>query len=358
MAKQPTVADCFTARRGASGFEYLRLLLALAVLAFHCMTVTHGVAGENYIWSAWWRGLNALVLPMFFAMSGFLLAANLDRGSPRAFVMGRIARLGPALLAVVALCAFVLGPLISEMSLMEYLRSPMLWRYFLNLVGWSQWSLPGAFAHNPTPDIVNLPLWTLPYQFVGYALLLAAGCLGLTRSWGYLLAAQFSLHAMFTARDWASYQSAPFEEMPPKFLVLTFLYGVCLYVGREGIRLTRARTALAFALAFALSSFPQSVHLAPLPVAYATVSLGLWNPPRIWLVGDRDLAYGIYLYAFPLQQTAILLWPSLSTAAMLALAVPAALLSAMFSYHFIEKPCMGLLKERRAPRWASRTVGV
>jgi peptidoglycan/LPS O-acetylase OafA/YrhL len=54
---------------------------------------------------------------------------------------------------------------------------------------------------------------------------------------------------------------------------------------------------------------PQAAYLAPLPLAYVTIFLGLQNPPRTKLIAGADYSYGVYLYGFPVQQAISLLFP-------------------------------------------------
>ena len=84
---------------------------------------------------------------------------------------------------------------------------------------------------------------------------------------------------------------------------------------------------------------PYGDYLAPWPVAYATVSLGLLNPGRAALVKDVDYSYGLFLYGYPIQQALAAtsdwarLWP-INFAATLMIAS----LVAMLSWHFVERP--------------------
>jgi peptidoglycan/LPS O-acetylase OafA/YrhL len=84
--------------------------------------------------------------------------------------------------------------------------------------------------------------------------------------------------------------------------------------------------------------------LAILPAAYLTVWVGLTDPPRIPIVMGGDYSYGIYIFAFPIQQalaetTLFRLWYLNMPAATLL-----SLLYAVFSWHYIEKRALGQKK--------------
>ena len=119
-ARCGTVAAALCGR--ACGFDSLRLGLAFAILAFHSVTITQGSAAAI---PAPVLAAARLILPMFFAMSGFLVAASLKRsGSLLEFAALRLLRLVPGLLTVVLLTALVLGPVLAEIDPLHYFASP------------------------------------------------------------------------------------------------------------------------------------------------------------------------------------------------------------------------------------------
>ena len=75
-----TLAERFAETGGRpSGFDYLRIILALSVVALHSVITTKGVAADVMMWETPLRPLLRAVLPMFFALSGFLVAGSLER---------------------------------------------------------------------------------------------------------------------------------------------------------------------------------------------------------------------------------------------------------------------------------------
>ena len=96
------------------------------------------------------------------------------------FVGLRVLRIVPALTVDTLFCAFVLGVLLTDLPLKEYLRSHEFFKYFLNILGNIHYNLPGVFAHNPN-HAVNSQLWTIPYELKCYAVLTAMALIGLHR---------------------------------------------------------------------------------------------------------------------------------------------------------------------------------
>ncbi|GAA2018608.1 hypothetical protein GCM10009740_03120 [Terrabacter terrae] len=90
--------------------------------------------------------------------------------------------------------------------------------------------------------------------------------------------------------------------------------------------------------------------VAPLPLGYALLWASVAAPTRI---GSRnDISYGMYVYAFPVQQTLVLLGASTLVPApvfaLLALALAAPL--AWASWRFVESPALRLRRLRLSRR--------
>src|SRR5262249_3782223 len=120
--------------------------------------------------------------------SGFLITLSYQRKPDLArFLRARVLRLWPALAVVLALTAFVLGPIASTLAPHDYFASTgggsTAFGYFLgnlSLFDLRQ-TLPGVFAANPIPLVVNGSLWTIPYEAAMYLCVATVGALGLLR---------------------------------------------------------------------------------------------------------------------------------------------------------------------------------
>jgi peptidoglycan/LPS O-acetylase OafA/YrhL len=63
-----------------------------------------------------------------------------------------------------------------------------------------------------------------------------------------------------------------------------------------------------------------------------------------------DYSYGVYIYAFPVQQAVLYLWPTLPTRAYVLVALALTFACAAASWHLIERRAMRFKPRRRAPR--------
>ncbi len=358
-----SIAEKLAASGGRpSGFDYLRLALAIGVIAVHSAIVSYNFPGEIALWLSPARPVVRSILPMFFALSGFLVAGSLERSRTLPMFLGlRAIRIYPALAVEALLSALILGPIFTHYSLAGYVHDPLFARYFWNLIGDPQSMLPGVFAHNPLPDYMNRQLWTVPYELLCYVTLAALAVLGVKR-WPILLplAALGIAFSYGAIKFWRSgtllYVVGP---LPGILLVVAFLCGVAIYLFRDRIPFSTGWfVAMAIASALLLTIVPAGDVLAPFTTAYLAVWLGLTNSRRLWFIRGADYSYGIFLYGFPMQQAvaaAIGPWaqtPVTNT----VLSTLAAAAFAGFSWTFIEKPALKLRKpmERLEARWLGR----
>jgi peptidoglycan/LPS O-acetylase OafA/YrhL len=89
-----------------------------------------------------------------------------------------------------------------------------------------------------------------------------------------------------------------------------------------------------------MMSLDHLVYLSALPLAYLTVCLGLIRPPHS-IVVRGDYSYGVYLFAYPIQQAYVQLAPDIpSPFAVFLVAAPLSLAYAALSWRFIEWPIL------------------
>ncbi len=165
-----------------SGFDYLRLGLSTAIILHHSQILTLGSRFAVDEQPVLMRIVIASLLPMFFALSGFLVAGSYERSHYLPTFLGlRAIRIFPALTAEVTLSALVLGPLFTTILLREYITNSMFWHYFLNIAGDVHFYLPGMFPNNPVPNRVNNQLWTIPFELKCYIGLSVVAVVGLLK---------------------------------------------------------------------------------------------------------------------------------------------------------------------------------
>ena len=146
-----------TAARGRdNNLNLIRMVAASAVLVSLAWPQTYGVGVVEPLELATHHSLGRLSVYVFFAISGFLVAASFARSATLTrFVAARSLRLLPGLLVSLLLVSFVLGPLATRLPLADYLAARGTWMAVVqNITLFSpQFWLPGVFNDNPFPAV-------------------------------------------------------------------------------------------------------------------------------------------------------------------------------------------------------------
>ncbi len=331
----------------SSGFNYLRIILAVSIVAWHSIQTSYG---EGAVYTALLspaRPFIAALLPMFFALSGFLVAGSLQRSAGLASFMGlRFLRIFPALLVETLLSAIILGLITTKDSLRSYFSNPDFLRYLLNMIGDIHYHLPGVFQDNPLPQIVNVQLWTVAYELECYIVLGILALFGITLHTYRLLGCVvlFQIIVVIYEIYQGHFHDTPMIVQGP-VLVATFLAGVALFNLRHAIIYSPWLFAFALCALIGALRFRQGDYCIAFPAAYVTIYIGLLDPPARFLRKVGDLSYGIFLYGFPIQQF-ITTWGQWTHRwyINLAFALPVIGAIASASWNIIEKPTLSLKK--------------
>jgi len=344
------------ARWRPSGFDYMRIVLALGVICWHSPLTSYGGSAHGWVADLVLFPLAIFILPMFFSLSGFLVAGSLERSKTLLMFLGlRVFRIMPALAVEVLLSALILGPLLTTLPLEAYFRDPQFHAYFLNMIGDIHYLLPGVFVSNPFP-LVNGQLWTVPYELACYVALTVLALTGIfqQRWWLFL-----SLMAFYAAQvgNTILRTNDQMKGAGGSTLVMSFIAGLVLYRYRERIPWSARLFLLAGAASVAFVFVPNGVRFSALPLAYVTMYLGLHNPPRNKIILSGDYSYGLYLYGFPVQQAIMAISPALRHWYLnLLLAIPCAIVVATGSWWLVERPALAQRKWlKRLEEWYLRT---
>jgi len=350
----PTVSTAMG--REGNNFTLIRLALALAVVISHAFSVTTGRVADEPLAGLTGFTLGEHAVNGFFAISGFLVTMSFDRRGWRDFAISRALRIAPGLVAATLAVALLLGSLLTTLSPTDYWGSPELRRFIgATLTTFkSNIALPGVFADNPFRFPMGT-VWTLKYEILCYAGVLALGLAGLLRSRVFALALVAGLALALAGLDLL-------RPEPPKGLEtairlpLIFAMGGALYVWRSRARLSGVLAlALAIAAGLAGGTFLYKTLLFTAS-AYGVIWLALSPALTRFAVEPRaDLSYGAYLYGWPVQQSLHALWPGVSAAALLVPALAITLAVAALSWFLIEKPALGL-KARALGRRTLKTI--
>jgi peptidoglycan/LPS O-acetylase OafA/YrhL len=323
-----------------NNFNLVRMLAAAAVLVSHSWPIALGAGTSEPLESATGYKLGTTAVIIFFAISGFFIAKSFDRRKSFIdFLVARAFRLYPALIVLLVLTVIVLGPLFTRLQFSEYARDPHTAAYIpknLSLY-WLQWSLPGVFASNRYGPPINGSLWTLFWEVICYAMVVVVGLVGALKPirFGLFLVAMTSLEI---AIRWFGF-SEPLTFF--SLLSFPFIVGMTCYVYREWIPLSNWIILALSALAALRVGQAEFHMLYPLALSYGAIRLGFANLSWTRQYNRTgDYSYGMYLYAFPVQQSVIATLGALSPWSLTFTSLPITLALAMISWRYIEKPAL------------------
>jgi len=326
-----------------NNFQLLRLFAATCVVYFHCFAVTNHWTEEPLWRVAHDWDFGTVGVEIFFVISGFLVTKSWQqRAHLPSFLGARLLRIYPALVLAV-IVTIILGGISSRLTWSEFLSNPMTIDFAWHTAsGWNlRDELPGAFATNPYPRAVNGSLWTLPVEIRLYVAVALTGLTGLMVSRRPFLA--LTMVVLTVAVIWPNVLLFAPDDAAIGRVVPLFALGAIIWIGRHWIPVS---LPLALIALIAVSANPaglgRGVLFGPL-FSYAVIVIAVH--PRLQLpVFNRlgDYSYGIYVYAFPIQQTLVERHPGMTPGELFALAMPIVVAIAMSSWHGIEKPALSL----------------
>ncbi|HEY3646067.1 MAG TPA: acyltransferase [Gammaproteobacteria bacterium] len=327
-----------------NNYLLLRLVAALLVIYGHSYGITK-LPGQMDLIQRLLRFTYAggVGVDAFFVISGFLVTASyLNRRDWSEFMKARCLRIFPGLIVCVLAMVFLLGPVVTTLPALQYLTSGELYDFlFRNITLMSlHFRLPGVFENLPAEG-VNGSLWTLPAEFSLYLLLSVFGVTGILyrRRWYGLLLLACCVAAI----------------------------GLCLEVHFFADRVRYLRLVVLFAAGSAMRVYDDRIPMGNWIFAALSVGAALWyrHPGfqygyTLWLIYAvfwvayvpnlhffnrmGDYSYGLYIYAFPIEQTLRQYIPAIRPLELFCCASFLTLGCAMLSWHFVEHPALDLKK--------------
>lgn len=334
--------------RRDNNFNLIRFIAALSVIFAHSFPLLFGNGVKGPLANLIGMHSGEIAVDIFFIISGFLVGSSFfNRKSIFSFILSRFLRVYPGLILAVFL-TILLGSYFTTTSLPEYFMNEQTIKYFfknITLFFGVEYKLPHVFENLPYPNVINGSLWTLPWEVKMYLYLLILGLLLQyinikTKTYNYIF-------IMIGLSSILLYIYNHFYHMlPDNFIRLfsSFFIGVAFYIMRNNIFLSY-RYLLPFLILLVLSSFNNDmffvVYVLTLP--YIVFSLAYLPNGKIRSFNSiGDYSYGIYIYAFPIQQSIVFLLPTISIEYMILLSLFTTLFFSIISWHFIESKALKL----------------
>lgn len=323
--------------RGSNSLNFIRLVLASAVIVSHTAAIT-GLRADMPPWIGW---VAEWAVNGFFALSGFLIARSRMVTPFGPYMWNRALRIFPGYWTAIVAVAVLFAPLSTlftdETYVPRYAADYVLSNSMLLT---NQWGIAGTLESVPLPGAWNGSLWTLFFEFWAYLLAGAFLSFGFVRrhpAWwtsGLLVLVLFAQAVALGPLDitGASWLSA-------LRLAAFFLAGMLMAFVGDWLPLTVPLAVVSGGLLLGLLWSGLVNSFGQLPFAY----LLLWVAARLKVqIGSRnDVSYGVYVYAFPVQQMLVLAGASvLGPWWFSALALACTLPLSWLSWRFVERPAM------------------
>lgn len=328
-----------------NNFNLIRILAAGAVVVSHAFPIALGAGAAEPFEEATGRSLGWIAVAIFFAISGFLITRSFDRKSRiTRWLSARVARLFPGLFVMLVLTALLYGPVFTALPANAYFTDPATYAYVpRNLsLAFLQFDLPGVFAGNPLPGAINGSLWTLVHEVACYAGVLALGLCGVLGSRrGFALFCGLYLAVLLASSIPTIEAAIPGRLVLFRDLSLPFVFGMALYHWRDQVPLSWLACAALAAAAAMLRTTPFFEFVFIPAIAYATFVAAYRITGRVRAYNRLgDYSYGLYIYAFPMQQAIASVAGPHSPLVNILFALPMALLLAIVSWHWVENPAL------------------
>lgn len=295
-------------RSANNSLDLLRLIAASLVLYSHQFVLLGWKEPTLFNWNT----LGGLGVSVFFFLSGYLVWSSWSRDPDlHRFFRRRALRIFPGLCLLVVLTVFLVGPLVTRLSLPAYFGDTQTWRYLGNAVLWTSYVLPGVFLENPYPATVNGSLWTLPVEFFCYGTVAAAGWCA--RRWQRLevplvtaMILVVVLASWLGPARWGERLTTHFE------MIVCFWWGVAYAVltrlAVSSLQPTLRRWGLLLLLA-SIAIGPRGFERTAVLVCAALLVWIAMHSDMGAILTEKmgDLSYGMYIFAFPVQQ-GVVMW--------------------------------------------------
>lgn len=328
-----------------NNFDFLRLAFALCVIITHSFTLT-GAEGTDWLHTLT-NGqvfFSYIGVRGFFIISGYLIYQSLFRSKTiYSFYWHRILRIFPGLI-VVLLFTIIFCYFVYSGDFHSYITNKSVWTYLPNNIKLFrlQGSIQGVFEHNPYKDDINGSIWTLGYEFICYVILsllffikkghkalLSLVCAFLFVCNIFFMDTFAKIHFVIFAYDLIDFG--------------TFFFAGALLACFKIEKLSRRNSWMYISFALLILSLFfnifKVVHLFAMPVAI--ILFGITATKYISGIARKigDLSYGIYIYAFLIQQSLVYFFKLNE----LYLTIYASLISVIFgflSWHLVEKQAL------------------
>lgn len=332
-----------------NNFDFLRLIFAIFVIITHSYPLS-GVAEEDILFQITngQTSLSYIGVRGFFVISGFLIFQSLLRSNRLTdYYWKRALRLFPALF-IVLLITVLLGVFVYEGSPLDYFTSKSARTYLPNnLTLYSlQYHISGVFESNPYKSAINGSLWTIPYEFTLYIIVSCFFFIRFRDNYIRMILFVLIIGIYISNLCLSDYlASLNFKVLNAKYmsnLALYFLIGS--FLANLNLKSDKLKYFLfitgiiLFVFSLVFNVFNKFEFLI---ISVIVIPFGLLSIKYINNIGKSigDMSYGIYIFAFPVQQT-LMFYFNFNYKELMFFSLITTILLSYLSWHLIEKKAL------------------
>jgi peptidoglycan/LPS O-acetylase OafA/YrhL len=330
-----------------NSFDLIRHFAALLVLFSHHFALS----GLKEPIVPLWDTFGFVAVAIFFTISGYFMPqSHANSDGFIGFMVKRCKRIFPGLIVCSLIMVYVIGLIFTATSVYDYLLSGSQLKTVVMYSTFAGRVIPTVFSDFIYKDHINGSLWTLPVEFFCY--LIIGSVLSLRHSWKTIMCLLW-VACIATAtvnQKWTDFAYYGVTMSYVALFGIAFTTGALLSMTRDSWMMFRLpMVAISLVMLWLMRGRPEIQILGTASIAVLTVVMGVSFKDKIFN-GRFDISYGIYIYAFPIQQIVINrvtgdFWLSMVISTALTI------VAGYISYQYVEFPFL-----KRKPKAAHATI--
>lgn len=313
-----------------NSFDIARILAAFMVLVSHHFALS-GLTEPRV---AGFESAGGLAVVIFFAISGYLISLSALRSRDfTSFMIKRVRRILPALILCAIIVNIVLGKVFSpNLELIELIKNSF------RTIGFNGHALMATSTDFGVSKLINGSLWTLPLEVMCY-LLVGVIMIISNKKEPYIIVMVSLIilsYYFYYNKTTANIFSVPVELIFPRSLA--FFIGSVMAMYEKSWNNMKIKSFIVIFMSIYM--FGASDNIINLKISgyilFSVLTIVACTTINDKLISGRfDYSYGIYIYAFPIQQLVINKTKLGFYSGMLVSAIIVIILSAI-SWHLVE----------------------
>ncbi len=345
-----------------NNLDFIRFFLATSVIFCHSFAIYLGydkfkVTEPFMIWSQQQISIGTVAVNFFFIISGFLILKSFESSKNTIeYLKKRVLRIYPGfIIAIFASFIFAgfwgSGNPYNWEGYFNYFKNLSILKEFIHVATLQSPYQRIFFPGFPEPGL-NDSVWTIQYEFVCYLLLpLFALFVFSKKRWFFLIAFTIAYLTVFLQLKGVIFPYSGKRHLffgnpyfHPKF-IMYFLAGTCFYQYRNLIPRNFMLAVVSFvAIVISFAIIPCVDQVLPIAGSYLLFHFAFNEKVSLANFAKYgDFSYGIYLYAWPIQELVnYFFYNHIGPYKLFIISTPLTFIAAIISWHLVEKPFLNL----------------